>query len=109
MYYVVLAIVEIHISAEEAARAGVFGVLGEEPIRLVDPRDTATIAEFRDVWRRHQSESPSSEAEPDVAKLFSTVVDAADAYYARRAVAAESGQGVVVGKGLLSEHLTAYS
>ena len=82
LHYAVLAIVEIHISAEEAAQAGVFGVLGEEPIKLVDPRDTATIAKFRDVWRRRQSGSPLDK-EPDVAEFFSTTVDAADAYCAR--------------------------
>jgi hypothetical protein len=82
LYYVVLAIVEVHISAEEAAQAGVFGVLGEEPLKLVDPRDTATIAKFRDAWRRRQSGSPSDK-EPDLAEFFSTTVDATDAYCAR--------------------------
>lgn len=81
LYYAVVAIVEIHISAQEAAEAGVFGVLGEEPIRLVDPGDMATIAKFRDVWRRHQSGS-SSDEELDVAKFFSTAIDAAEAYHA---------------------------
>jgi hypothetical protein len=79
LYYVVLAIVEIHISAEEAAHAGVFGTLGEEPIRLVDPRDTATVARFRDAWRCGRASSE----EPDVAELFSRVTDAADDYCAR--------------------------
>ncbi|KAG7287634.1 hypothetical protein NEMBOFW57_007147 [Staphylotrichum longicolle] len=82
VYYVVLAMVEIHISAEEAAQAGVFGLLGEEPIQLVDPRDAGTIAKFRDVWRRHQSGSPSDE-ELDVAEFFSTAVDTTDEWCAR--------------------------
>jgi hypothetical protein len=81
-YYAVLAVVEIHISAEEAAQAGVFGALGEEPIQLVDPRDTAAVAKFRNVWARHQPKSPSDK-ELDVAEFFSTVVDAADVYCAR--------------------------
>jgi hypothetical protein len=82
LYYAVLAIVEIHISAEEPAQAGVFGVLGEEPIQLVDPRDTAKVAKFRDVWARHQPKSPSDK-ELDVAEFFSSVVDTADVYCAR--------------------------
>ncbi len=80
LYYVVLATIEIHLSAEEAAQAGVFGALGEEPIRLVDPRDTATVAKFRDVWRCRQS---LVHEEPDVAEFFSSAIDAADAYHAR--------------------------
>ena len=48
----VLAIVPIHMSEnmseKDAAQAGVFGALGEQPIRLVDPRDTTTVAKFRD-------------------------------------------------------------
>lgn len=82
LYYVVLGMVEIHISAEEAAQASVFGVLGEEPIKLVDPRDTVTIAKFRDVWTRHQS-GLVQDKELDVAEFFNTVIDDAEAYYAR--------------------------
>ena len=82
LYYAVLAIIEIHISAEEAAQAGVFGVLGEQPIRLVDPGDTATVAKVRDVWRRHQSGSPPDK-ELDVADFFSTAIDGTEGYCAR--------------------------
>jgi hypothetical protein len=84
LYYVVLAIVEIHISAEEAAQAGVFGVLGEQPIRLVDPRDIATITKFRDIWRppSHQSGSPLDK-ELDVAEFFSTTIDGTEGYCLR--------------------------
>ncbi len=77
-YYVVLAMVEIHLSKDEAVQAGVFGAFGEEPIRLVDPRDTAMVAKFRDTWRG--SQSPSEE--PDVAKFFSQAVDGAEGYAA---------------------------
>ena len=80
LYYVVLAIVQIHMSEKEAAQTGVFGALGEEPIRLVDPRDTATVTKFRDAWRGRQS--PAGE-EHDVAELFSRAIDAADKYCAR--------------------------
>jgi hypothetical protein len=82
LYYVVLAIVEIHISAKEAAQARVFGVLGEQPVRLVDPRDTTTIVKFRDVWRRYQS-GLFQENELDVAEFFTTAVDDAEVYYIR--------------------------
>ena len=54
LYYVVLTMIEIHMSDYEAAQAGVFGVLGEEPIQLVDLRDTAALARFRDAWRGRQ-------------------------------------------------------
>ncbi|KAL2168023.1 hypothetical protein VTG60DRAFT_558 [Thermothelomyces hinnuleus] len=79
LYYVVLAIVEIHMSDSEAAQAGVFGVLGEEPIQPVDLRDTATVRGFRDVWRYRRSPSE----EPDVADFFFRAVDSAEAYCAR--------------------------
>ncbi|KAK4097966.1 hypothetical protein N658DRAFT_478099 [Parathielavia hyrcaniae] len=78
-YHVVLTIVELHMTHYEAAHAGVFGRLGEEPIQLVDPRDTAAVAAFRDVWRRHRLSSE----EPEVAKFFSHAVDSAEAYCAR--------------------------
>jgi hypothetical protein len=83
LYYAVLAFVEIHISAEEATRAGVFGVLGEEPIQLVDPRDTEKVAKFRDVWSRHQTGLFQDKEEPGVAEFFTAVVDDAEAYSAR--------------------------
>ncbi len=79
LYYVALTIVEIHMTYYEAAYAGVFGRLGEEPIQLVDPRDTATVARFRDVWRRHRLPSE----EPHAAELFSCAVDSAGEYCAR--------------------------
>ncbi len=79
IYYVVLTIVEIHMPAYEATHAGVFGRLGEEPIQLVDPRDTARVARFRDIWRRNRLPSE----EPDVAEFFSRAVDSAEAYCAR--------------------------
>ncbi|RYO99859.1 hypothetical protein DL764_006690 [Monosporascus ibericus] len=78
LYYVVLAIVEIHMSDYEAAQAQVFGALGEEPIKLVDPRDTATVVRFRDAWRCHRLPSE----EPDLAEFFSRTTDSAEAYYA---------------------------
>jgi hypothetical protein len=80
--YAVLAIVEMHISAEEAAQAGVFGILGEEPIKLVSPSDTATIAKFQDVWQRHQAGSPSDK-ELGVAEFFSTAIEGTEDYCAR--------------------------
>ena len=76
LYYVVLATVEMHMSDDEATQVGVFGAFGEEPIQLVDPRDTATVARFRGAWRGRQSPLE----EPDVAKFFSQTVDAADVY-----------------------------
>ncbi|EAQ84076.1 predicted protein [Chaetomium globosum CBS 148.51] len=82
LHYVVLANVEIHITAREAAQAAVIGDLGEEPIQLVDPRDTAAITKFRDVWKRHQPEPPFAE-ERDVAKFFSAVIEGAADYCAR--------------------------
>jgi hypothetical protein len=78
LYYVVLAIVEIHMSDHEAAQAHVFGALGEEPIQLVDPRDTAAVARFRDAWRCHRMPSE----EPDLADFFSRAIDSAEAYCA---------------------------
>ncbi|KAK4124796.1 hypothetical protein N657DRAFT_554909, partial [Parathielavia appendiculata] len=79
LYYVVLTIVEIHMTYYEAAHAGVFGRLGEEPIQLVDPRDTTAVARLRDVWRRHRLPSE----EPEHAEFFSRAVDSAEAYCAR--------------------------
>ncbi|KAL2193837.1 hypothetical protein P885DRAFT_44425 [Corynascus similis CBS 632.67] len=81
LYYVVLAIVELHMSDSEAAEAQVFGALGEEPIQLVDPRDTASVRRFRDVWRCRQSRSLSEE--PDLAEFFSRAIDSAGAFCER--------------------------
>ncbi|KAK4247526.1 hypothetical protein C7999DRAFT_14464 [Corynascus novoguineensis] len=81
LYYVVLAIVELHMSDSEAAEAQVFGALGEEPIQLVDPRDTASVRRFRDVWRCRQSRPPSEE--PDLAEFFSRATDSAGAFCER--------------------------
>ncbi|KAH6622725.1 hypothetical protein F5144DRAFT_581283 [Chaetomium tenue] len=82
LHYVVLANVEIHITAKEAVQAGVFGDLGEEPIQLVDPRDTAAITKYRDVWKRHQPEPPFAE-ERDVAEFFAAAIEGAADYCAR--------------------------
>jgi hypothetical protein len=79
LYYVVLTIVEMHMTYWEAAHAGVFGRLGEEPVQLVDPRDTTAVARFRDVWRRHRLSSE----EPHIADFFSRAVDSAEAYCTR--------------------------
>lgn len=76
--YVVLSIVEIHMSDSEAAQAHVFGTLGEEPIQLVDPRDTATVVRFRDAWRCHRLPSE----EPDIAGFFSRTTDSPETYCA---------------------------
>lgn len=77
-YYVVLAVVEIHMSDYEAAHAHVFGTLGEEPIQLADPRDTTVIAKFRDAWRNYRLPPE----EPDVAQFFAYTVDSAKAFAA---------------------------
>ncbi|KAI1860817.1 uncharacterized protein JN550_011279 [Neoarthrinium moseri] len=77
-YHVVLAIIEIHMSEyAAAAQTQVFGTLGEEPIQLVDPRDTATIVKFRDAWRTGQHLD-----EPEIAKFFATVLDSAETFAA---------------------------
>ena len=75
-YYVVLTMVEIHMSDDDAARAGVFGVLGEEPLQLVDPSDTAALARFRDARRGRQAPLE----EPDIDEFFSRAIDHADVY-----------------------------
>lgn len=75
-YHVVLAMVEIHLSNHDAAaRTHVFGALGEQPCRLVDPGDTATLVKFRDAWRICQ---PS--VEPELDQFFSTVIESAEEF-----------------------------
>ncbi|KAK8136754.1 hypothetical protein PG984_004694 [Apiospora sp. TS-2023a] len=78
--FVVLSRVKIHISDLEAAHSGVFGILGEEPIQLVDPRDTNTIRKFRKAWR--SSSCRQLLDEPEVDHFFTSAVDEADIYCA---------------------------
>jgi hypothetical protein len=49
-YVVVLAVVPIHATFEQAARSGLFGRLVEERVKLVDIANQATITKYRRLW-----------------------------------------------------------
>lgn len=44
----VIDIIAIHASKKAARRSGVFGLLGDEPIQVVDPSDLRWLKEYSD-------------------------------------------------------------
>ncbi|POS79184.1 hypothetical protein DHEL01_v202407 [Diaporthe helianthi] len=50
-----LDVVVLHTEEEPAIQSGLFGMLGEERIVMVDPFDEKRIQRFRDFWTRHRN------------------------------------------------------
>ncbi len=55
-YFVTIKMVTIHVPRTTAARAGVFGLLGDAPIQLVDPYDLDRIRGFYNLWMQASAE-----------------------------------------------------
>jgi hypothetical protein len=62
---VAMAAVSLHIPREAALRSGLFGLLGDAPVQMVDVGDEARLREFQALFREH-----ASEKEPAVQTLF---------------------------------------
>lgn len=75
-YYVVLTMVEMHMSSVDAAFSGLFGRLGEEPVQLVNTTDVDTIRKYRDLWMAKRK----PEAEKGIAAFFAEVIEGTTAY-----------------------------
>lgn len=55
-----VAYVSIHATEQDAVRkSGLWGVLGDERIVLVDARDTKRLAEFHSFWKSYATKEPS--------------------------------------------------
>ncbi|KAK2590720.1 hypothetical protein QQS21_011591 [Conoideocrella luteorostrata] len=63
----VMAAVSLHITREEALMSGLFGLLGDAPVQVVDFNDTARLREFDALFGEH-----ASGREPTVQRLFET-------------------------------------
>jgi hypothetical protein len=64
---VAMAAVSLHITREAALRSGLFGLLGDAPVQMVDVDDEARLREFQALFREH-----ALGEEPAVQMLFDT-------------------------------------
>ena len=62
---VAMAAVSLHISMEAALRSGLFGLLGDAPVQMVDVGDEAQLRKFQALFEEH-----ALEKEPTVKTLF---------------------------------------
>jgi hypothetical protein len=62
---ITMAAVSLHIPREAALRSGLFGLLGDAPVQMVDVGDEARLREFQALFREH-----ALEKEPAVQTLF---------------------------------------
>lgn len=61
-YRVVIKMVNIHVSFPNARRSGLFGLLGDAPVQLVDYFDLQTIRAFHDLFLSHGEPDRDQEA-----------------------------------------------
>jgi hypothetical protein len=64
-----MAAVSLHITREEALRSGLFELLGDAPVQMVDVGDVAQLREFQALSREHTLEN-----EPAVQTLFDAFI-----------------------------------
>ncbi|KAJ5360576.1 hypothetical protein N7517_009767 [Penicillium concentricum] len=64
---ITMAGVSLHITSEVALKSGLFGLLGDAPVQMVDVDDEARVREFQALYREH-----AFEKEPVVQTLFET-------------------------------------
>jgi hypothetical protein len=62
---ITMAAVSLHIPREAALRSGLFGLLGDAPVQIVDVGDETRLREFQALFREH-----TSEKEPAMQRLF---------------------------------------
>ncbi|KAJ1713549.1 hypothetical protein NYO67_4277 [Aspergillus flavus] len=70
-YDVAMAAVSLHITREAALRSGLFGLLGDAPVQMVDVDDEARLRQFQALFREH-----ALEKEPAVQALFELLTNA---------------------------------
>ena len=69
-YMVVLDMIILHARLDVATRSGLFGVAGDERVKLVDPDDWAVMEEYGRLWRLH-----GSAQDVEAAEFFSSIAD----------------------------------
>ncbi|KAK7756170.1 hypothetical protein SLS62_001762 [Diatrype stigma] len=75
-YFVCLRIIGLHIHASNATRSGLFGMLGDERIKLVNVHDTDTLAKYRAAWKLYgPPSSPGATEDPDADQFFTEALD----------------------------------
>ncbi|KUL85780.1 hypothetical protein ZTR_07394 [Talaromyces verruculosus] len=66
---VVMAAVSLHITKESAVRSGLFGLLGDAPIQLIDVADEVQLRKYEAIYREHLTDK-----EPKVQKVFDVLM-----------------------------------
>jgi hypothetical protein len=66
---VVMAAISLHITRESAVRSGLFGLLGDAPIQLIDVGDEIRLREYEGIYREHDPDK-----EPKVRKIFEVLM-----------------------------------
>ncbi|KAF3405526.1 hypothetical protein DPV78_002527 [Talaromyces pinophilus] len=66
---VVMAAVSLHITKESAVRSGLFGLLGDAPIQLIDVADEVQLRKYEAIYRGHLTDK-----EPKVQKVFDVLM-----------------------------------
>ena len=62
---VAIVAVSLHITRDEALKSGLFGLLGDAPVQMVDVKDTDRLGQFENLFQAH-----ALEKEPGVQALF---------------------------------------
>jgi hypothetical protein len=68
-FKVVMAAVALHITRESAAKSGLFGLLNDAPIQLIDVGDEVTLRKFEDLYRQNNPDK-----EPKVQEIFEVLL-----------------------------------
>lgn len=81
-YAVVVLHVPLHLTSPTAARqSGLFGLLGDAPLQLLDPRtDWSRTEQLREVWRAH---CPPNNSDRDAFRAFEVVLASQQGFLAR--------------------------
>lgn len=66
---VVMAAIALHITRDLAVRSGLFGLLGDAPIQLIDVGDEVQLRKYEGIYREH-----GPDKEPKVQKIFEVVL-----------------------------------
>ncbi|KAL7923818.1 hypothetical protein ACQKWADRAFT_29529 [Trichoderma austrokoningii] len=64
---VTMAVVSLHITQEAALRSGLFGLLGDAPVQMVDLDDDGRLGQFYELFKQNPVDG-----EPEVQILFDT-------------------------------------
>lgn len=67
VFHVAMAAVSLHVSMDAAVNSGLFGLLGDAPVQMIDVDANARLREFEEFFFSHALER---EKEPRVAALF---------------------------------------